>query len=223
MSEANTMCGIFASADSIKMENLFNLNYKRGQKGFSQNGFSFFDESGLVWESRNDSLKFEIDPKFLSDYNICHVVAPTTGEVRFHPAVHEAQDHEPEGFTALWHNGILKESTIESLRKNEDDSTWDTQLMVDRLHYLSADEEMTDFLNTLDGSFACLLLKDSKLFVFRNALAPLFYDNMMNISSVKFSFSSPVPPGILFHVDFQANKFVDTGIHFRTVNNPYNI
>lgn len=223
MSEENNMCGIFASADPVKLENLFNLNYKRGQKGFSQNGFSFFDGNSLVWESRNESNRLEIDPKFLSDYNICHVVAPTTADPHYHPAVREAQPHESEGFTALWHNGILKESTIEALRKNDDDPTWDTQLMVNRLNYLNEPEEVSEFLSSLEGSFACLMLKDSQLFVFRNALSPLFFDNMLNFSSVKFSFSNPVPAGIIFHVDFESRKLVDTGIHFTTKNDPYNL
>ena len=217
------MCGIFASADTIKLENLFNLNYKRGQKGFSQNGFSFFDGNSLVWESRNESKRLEIDPKFLSDYNICHVVAPTTSTPRFHPAIRDARDHENEGFTALWHNGILKQGTIDELRKTEDESTWDTQLIVDRLHYLDGNEETGDFLSSLDGSFACLLLKDSQLFVFRNALSPMYFDNTLNFSSVKFSFSNLLTAGAVFHVDFENRQLVDTGIHFTTKNDPYNL
>ena len=223
MSEEINMCGLFASADTIKLENLFNLNFKRGQKGFSQNGFSFFEDNALLWESRNESSKLEIDPKFLSDFNICHVVAPTTAELNYHPAIREAQPHEAEGFTALWHNGILKEETIANLRKNDDDPTWDTQLMVNRLHYLDGDEEVKEFLESLDGSFACLLLKNSQLFVFRNTLSPLFFDNMLNFSSVKFSFSQPVPPGIVFFVDFENRQLVDTGMHFETKNDPYNL
>lgn len=217
------MCGIFASADNIKLENLFNLNYKRGQKGFSQNGFSFFEGNALIWESRNESQRLEIDPKFLSDYNICHVVAPTTDTPNFHPALREAQGHEPEGFTALWHNGVLKQGTIDDLRKNEDDPTWDTQLMVNRLHYLDDAEETSEFLSSLEGSFACLLLKDSQLFVFRNALSPLFFDNLLSFSSVKFSFSNLLAPGVVFFVDFENRKLVDTGIHFTTKNDPYNL
>jgi len=217
------MCGLFASTDPVKLENLFNLNFKRGQKGFSQSGFSFVDGNMLLWESRNESSRFEIDPKFLSDYNICHVVAPTTAEPNFHPAVREAQEHEPEGFTALWHNGILKQDTIDELRKNEDDPLWDTQLLVDRLHYLGLDDEMSEFLSSLDGSFACLMLKDSGLYVFRNNLSPLFRDNMLNFSSVRFSFSEPVPPGIVYFVDFETRQLVDTGVHFETKNNPYNV
>lgn len=221
MSEGINMCGLFASADPIKLENLFNLNFKRGQKGFSQSGFSFVDKTMLFWEARNNSEKLEIDPHFLSDYNICHVVAPTTVDPNFHPAIREAQENEVEGFTALWHNGILKQDTIDSLR-GSDDTNWDTQLMVNHLHYLSI-EEMPAFLNELDGSFACLMLKDSSLYVFRNVLSPLFYDNMLNFSSVKFSFSNPLPAGVIFAVDFENRRIEDTGAHFVTKNNPYNI
>lgn len=217
------MCGLFASADPIKLENLFNLNYKRGQKGVSQNGFSFFDDNALIWESRNESKRLEIDPKFLSEFNIFHVVAPTTAELNFHPAVREAQDHESEGFTALWHNGILKQDTIDNLRKNDDDPTWDTQLLVNRLHYLDDEEETREFLESLDGSFACFLLKNSQLFIFRNQLSPLFFDNMLNFSSVKFGFCQPVPAGVVWFVDFEKRQLVDSGIHFETKNDPYNL
>lgn len=222
MSEDNTMCGIFATADPIKLENLFNLNYKRGQRGFSQNGFSFFDGNSLVWEARNESKRLEIDPKFLSDFNICHVVAPT-GESHFHPAIREAQEHESEGFTALWHNGILKADTISEYARTDAEAEWDTQLLVNRLHYLNTPEETSEFLSSLEGSFACLLIKDSQLFVFRNNLVPLYWDNLMNFSSVKFSFSNLLAPGVVFHVDFEQRKLVDTGIHFTTKNDPYNL
>lgn len=217
------MCGLFASADPIKLENLFNLNFKRGQKGFSQSGFSFVDGNMLFWEARNNSKKLEIDPKYLSDYNICHVVAPTTADPQFHPAVRESQPHESEGFTALWHNGILKQETIDSLRGSDEDTVWDTQLMVNQLHYLNTQDEVSAFLSKLDGSFACLMLKDSSLYVFRNALSPLFYDNMLNFSSVKFSFSQSLPAGIVYIVDFETRSLIDSGAHFETLNNPYNV
>lgn len=90
--------------------------------------------------------------------------------------------------------------------------------MVDRLHTMKH-EEVGEFLSGLDGSFACMLLKNSQLFVFRNALGPLFYDNTLNFSSVKFTFSIPVPAGVVWYVDFEKRKLVDTDIHFTTKNN----
>ena len=214
------MCGIFASFDRVKLEQLFNLNYKRGQKGLSLNGFTIYKGGMVIWESRHESDKLEIQPQFLSTYNICHVIAPTTTESLYHPALREGSDTESEGFTALWHNGILKEGTISMLQLADDTTDWDTQLMVNRLHNMPF-EEMGDFLSALDGSFACLLYRDSQLFVFRNELVPLYCDNMLSLSSVKFKFSMSITPNVVWRMNFETNKLEDTGVRFTTMNNPY--
>lgn len=219
------MCGLFASRDTQKLKELFDLNSRRGQTRMSitechvgEADFTVIDVKTFP-NVRSD----RIDQTTGGTFRLVHIQAPTDPmNVDSHPSIH------PNGF--LWHNGILKEDTIKDLQQTYGvpDVTWDTRLM----HIGMMTEEMMSndpkrlgsFLSRLDGSFACFYADGfCDLLVFRNAISPLFYDDRMNFSSLKFNGSKSIPHGVVWKVDFQYNQLIDTGIHFTTQNNPYDL
>lgn len=134
----------------------------------------------LVFTSINRSLGvfdfFQVPVD--SELYVCHIQAPT-GETRGIESVHPASHNE----SLLWHNGIIKEYDCARLRtKQKSTEMWDTKLLlkeaIDPFNF-SAN------LSEVNGSFACILYEPiNGMFVFRNALSPLFIGKRC-ISSVK--------------------------------------
>jgi len=220
------MCGLFASRDPEKLKELMKLNLQRGQKSLSQAGFEIdgIDGTGEIhgWKLKQEP-KISLDEDILkvSDYTLVHIQAPTAVGNHIHPAVLFSNDRWN---MALWHNGILKQEAIRDLQQElRTNVTWDTLLILMGYARLerSTNVEKSKFLSNLDGSFACFYKYGPHLYVFRNEIAPLFVDNELNFSSVKFKGSNSIEPGIVFKVNFNYNRLDDTGIHFTTANNPY--
>jgi hypothetical protein len=59
------------------------------------------------------------------------------------------------------------------------------------------------------------------LHVFRNEIAPLFYDYDLNISSVRFEGSESLPPNRVFILDSENRELLETEFEFSTKENPY--
>ena len=184
---------------------LIDLNAYRGQHSWS---ISYYD---LLW-SRMKSVSRGMGeiPKDLiniglNEYCIVHMQAPTTSNKDMN-TVHPAQI----GNAYLWHNGIIKADWV---NKRKDVSTWDTQLILNQ--YVT-----TKNLNDIDGTFACLLCDNDKLYLFRNEISPLFIDKYNNISSTRFEGATIVKPNIVWAFD-PNEGLTDSGIKFETVENPY--
>lgn len=210
------MCAIIGSFSIDKYKELYELNAYRGTLTSS---FTVIDEdSEIVTLNRfnNPERMFEVinNTLFTGEhgcYFLGHSQAPTTASKSVHPA--EIND------SLLWHNGIIKDKEIK--RWNEKLGTnfvWDTELLLNIVNLYG-----TEGLSDVDGTFACILARGRDFYVFRNAIAPLFYDNELNISSTKFKGSKPVPPEKVFRLDFDHRMLDGAGQSFKTKNNPYTL
>src|SRR5574343_406577 len=197
------MCGIFCSFSKDKLIELAKLNSYRGE-----HSYSVYNTDTL--ELKKDFGSFDAT-KISSGHSICHVQAPTTTEKTYdniHPS-------EVDG-TYMWHNGIIKEFSITELQKNlSTDEKWDTKLLHESflINYES--------LSTINGSFACVCIENGSIYVFRNEISPLFIDENLNISSVKFDGAVSLDPNVVFELDLKAKKLINTGLKFKTLENPY--
>lgn len=199
------MCGIFASFDRDKIIKLSKLNSYRGGHSFS------FTRVGAV--PIRDFGDFNVFLANEDGYKICHVQAPTTksrDESSIHPAEFKGR--------RLWHNGIVKDFDIKRLQeKHGVDEPWDTHLILREL----MSDNWIDNLGEINGSFACIFQEDDMIFVFRNEISPLFYDSDLNISSVRFDGSIPLPANRVFVLDLEEKALMDMGFEFKTKENPY--
>lgn len=201
------MCAIIGSFDRNKLKELYSLNAYRGELSYSVSTFSPHNERTRLDILLNDEGKL---PDTLIDsipYNpgqffVAHSQAPTTQTSNIHPASYED--------TLLWHNGIVKQSTIPQ-------GVWDTEWMVERLS-----DYGWSVLSRIDGTFACIMFRNNNLYFFRNEISPLFIDSDYNISSTKFDGSKPLPPNVVYRFDI-FNKKLDMEATFETFENPYYI
>ena len=209
------MCGIISSFSGDKIRELYEKNARRGTGAIT---LTLLNPSGVVgiWRNQYDNSLDQFNRKLDDDeyYKIIHVQSPTsTDRTKTHPS-------DLRG-SLLWHNGILKESTISVLQSSLNTSEkWDTHLL--HRGYIDADSH-EEFLSSLDGSFACLYHSGFYLYAFRNTIAPLFYDDEMTFSSVRFDQSKPVPPNKTFLVNLVDRSMFDTSIDFKTKNDPYGV
>jgi len=210
------MCSIIASFSAEKFKELYTLNAYRGTLTSS---FTVLDEdSEVVTLNRFDDpdKMFKVIESSIFDgdtgcYFVGHSQAPTTANSGIHPA--------EEGAALLWHNGIVKESDITAWNTRLNTNfVWDTELIL-HLYNLYG----FSILSSIDGSFACIMHEHNNLFVFRNALAPLFYDKQLNISSTKFVGAKPLPADTVFKINIHTREITDWNIPFITKNNPYSI
>ena len=206
------MCSIIGSFDRDTVIALCELNAYRGQHSHS---ISYYDVEINQVTSITKNLGAidynKINPT-RNEYCIVHMQAPTSertwAEVltNVHPAIIDED--------VLWHNGIIKEKEIKRLQeKYQVDNTWDTYILLK--HMMS--EGTPD---GIDGSFSCLYFDSYRLYLFRNEIAPMFIDDNFNISSTKFSNSSPTEPNCMLLFEPGLKNIVPI-LHFNTVENPY--
>ena len=210
------MCAIVGSFDREKLLELAKLNSYRGSHSFS---FSTINIETGELEVRSRGIG-ELVTRYVqfskNEYAIVHIQAPTT-EAKAAANIHPAVEHSTDKFNSahLWHNGIIKANHVKVLQsKFGIDTNWDTQLLL-RAVCTSWKE-----LNTVDGSFSCLLHDHNTSYLFRNSISPMFYDGELNISSTKFLGSIATPPNKVLKMDFGA-RCLYTVDEFKTVENPY--
>lgn len=214
------MCAIVASFDTDKLRELVKLNTYRGNHSWS---FSLYSVDASTITITRGLGEIDLESLTVPEgyYGICHVQAPTT-ENRDKNSVHPATYINGDGDNtvhALWHNGIIKPAQIQALQQEFlTDQSWDTALVLQRL-------ARTDSPGEIDGSFSCLWFKpfqpgQGQLILFRNEIAPMFFDEDMNLSSVRFDESYPTKPNTLLALDFHTKSMNAVG-SFKTVDNPY--
>ena len=205
------MCAIVGSFNIDKLKELIELNSYRGQHSHS---VTYFDpKSNTASIAEQDLGPVNVSRIHIPDgsYCIVHVQAPTTDNKTkdsIHPAI----------FTRsfLWHNGILKTNQIQKLHyKHSWLKDWDTLLLLHEINSLG-----WEALNNIDGTFSCLMYKQSELFLFRNEISPMFVDSELNISSTRFEGSQATEPNTVLKMRFDS-KLLDPVAKFRTVENPY--
>ena len=129
-------------------------------------------------------------------YFIIHIQSPTSKVKRHHPAYY--------GYYHLWHNGMKDSRYLET---NE----WDTSTLVRGI-----DEVGLEFLDSFQGSFACILHRHGHpLSFFRNAISPLYMNGNLTLCSKEFEGSEKVAPNWVFSFGDHAAKA------FNNTYNPY--
>lgn len=205
------MCGIFAS---FSRDKFIELGYKNAYRGSSSCSVSHVVPEGEVGIEKSanrtfDQLGVQSDT---SVFKIGHIQAPTTIAdltASIHPATIDGH--------MLWHNGIVKDFDVKRLQSelNSSDS-WDTKLILKSILATSG----WDTLSDINGSFACVYVEGNTVYVFRNEISPLFVDDELNMSSVKFPGSRSLPPNKVFMLDLVNKEFLEVG-EFTTKENPY--
>jgi glutamine phosphoribosylpyrophosphate amidotransferase len=212
------MCSIIGSFSKEKLIELCELNKYRGTFSHS---ISYYEpahrEFISIMRELGEINYDDIDEQHLKKgmYCIIHMQAPTgedKNEANIHPV--EINDH------LLWHNGILKDSTILALQEEFDyDTKWDSKLLLWKMIWDKSPDD-------IDGSFSCLYYDPKPItkgmHLFRNSLAPMFIDDDFNISSTKFENSRRTEAGCMYAFE-PSTKELQQQSYFATVNNPYQI
>lgn len=219
------MCSIIGSFEPKMLVHLYELNSYRGTHSHSITVYNYRNKK-ITYTDRqlgelDEKQLHTVTNSFPGCYYIVHSQAPTTENVDM-SSIHPARFfHTEAGDTSfLWHNGILKPSTIKMLREDTGlGTTWDTQLLLQ--HVINSGN-----LSDIDGTFACLMYHMGELYMFRNEISPLFIDFDMNISSTRFEMTSTVggafsvKPNHMFKLDLFNKASIITST-FVTKNSPY--
>lgn len=199
------MCAISGSFSKSKLKELYKLNAYRGEMNFSLTAFEAHNDKtrlGIIYQDAGGLPDFLVDSQveFPTRFFLTHSQAPTSGASNIHPATYSS--------ALLWHNGIIKQKVVDA-------DTWDTQWML---------SQIVDYgwsvLSRIDGSFACVMFYEGKLYFFRNEISPLFIDDDLNISSTKFEGSRAVTPNYVWEMDIKTRNFWSIA-EFETMENPY--
>lgn len=201
------MCSIVGSFSKDKIIELCKLNEYRGAISHSISYYDTDEKDFALVQKSYGPINFDRITINAGQYCIVHQQAPTDNNNGIHPA-----DHLD---SYLWHNGLLKPSTITALQKiYKTDELWDTMLL---LRFL----QDHDAPRGVDGSFSCILWDGLGLYIFRNELAPMFFDLNGNISSTRFENSTSLEPNKFFTFDPRYLTDMKAILEFETVDNPY--
>lgn len=206
------MCSIIVSLDQNKFSELIDLNQSRGK--FSYSYCKILDLKNF--ENRELIKEWGVFDKSkisTSVIHIGHTQAPTGGLIQDKNRIHPAQEND----SLLYHNGILKPSYVKFLQgRYKTNETWDTSLLLKRLEDIGFEA-----LSEVDGSFACVYIRDGQIIIFRNEIAPLFYEEKTgSLSSTKFDGSIAIKSNTVFRYEYGALIPLAT---FETKNNPYDM
>lgn len=224
------MCAIVGSRSREKLLELVELNSSRGSHSYSFSLYNIYTGDLRIVKKDFGAIDPNIVQVPINHYGIVHVQAPTTDSKDL-SSVHPATSLPPyKTFTvdkniteeyysdALWHNGILKPTTIEAIQKRFTrlkDVKWDTRLLLEVVNNSYLD------LCEVDGTFSCLHYNDNRLVLFRNEISPMFFDSELNISSTKFEYSGATDPNTAWQMMFDSNQLRGIGGKFSTKENPY--
>lgn len=158
------MCAIIGAPTAELFKQLYDYNSYRGKVSYSVARF-LFDQDGLADLIFLSQMPGELNVQDIKEYSqpvqgnrisywIGHTQAPTGTHSRIHPAEYKG--------ARLWHNGIVKADKTQG---------WDTEEILRGVvdHGFST-------LSEVDGTFACVLHMDRRVYIFRNEIAPLFDD-----------------------------------------------
>ena len=206
------MCGLIYNASCKEWPLLINKNLERAgvnkgvitftavTKNVSARGYAYIHAGATEVVEDFESL---VAP------GVLHMQAPTSEHSQPHPAIY--------GKTRVWHNGILKQSTIDAW-KDAAKSEWDTKIIASIVS-----SGMFEKLSELDGSFACLAFIEPwrKFIAFRNNLSPLFTDGFSMSSVQIYNHWKPIDPGVVYELSSVSGQWEPTVINFSTPGNPY--
>ena len=200
------MCSIICSYDKDTFIEIAKANKSRGN--LTHSVYSFDYQGNMKTMRRSEGPLDYSYVKSLPDnhYYVGHTQAPTSKHEKGSSTIHPANIEN----YYLWHNGIVKQRNINK-------GVWDTEWLTQLLY-----NEGFQALSNVDGSFACVLYRDPcELYVFRNDIAPLFFDENMNISSIKLSSHYfALPSNYVFKLNL-IRKTKTVVAQFKTKDNPF--
>jgi glucosamine 6-phosphate synthetase-like amidotransferase/phosphosugar isomerase protein len=208
------MCSIVGSFDKQQFIDLIKLNETRGSFSHS---FTVINPDDRTMSTIKNWGPFDfslLDAVVPGHYMLGHCQAPTGGmikdEARIHPYITNG--------ISLLHNGIIMPNSMKLINKELNTNyTWDTQAICEYMIISGAIDVKR--LNSIEGSFACVVIdNDANVILFRNAIAPLFYDGELSISSTAFRGSISTYTNTVYHLDF--TKCTATPVAM--FNNTYN-
>ena len=215
------MCAIFGSSDKEKFLELAEANQYRGNKSWSVAQFqtgalkhyrdaerfklvNLFQGEGELPHHR--IREFEEQELLLNNfYYLGHVQAPTTTSPSIHPSNYDND--------LLWHNGIIKDYQVKEWQEEYGNKEWDTELL--HRHII-----LGSSLDDVDGTFSCVRYNKEHIYIFRNEISPLFFDNNLNISSTEFENSEETEAGVMYKMNLH-DKELEVIQRFETKENPY--
>lgn len=201
------MCSIVGSFSKDTFIELLNLNRYRG--AFSHSLTLFRDKETLVFKGFGEFNLALLDNVEPGDYLLGHCQAPTNGLVRDYDRIHPCVTDNVK----LLHNGIIKKQEVDRLNEQLNTKySWDTQVLCDLVG------DSFQKLSEVEGSFACACIKKDELFLFRNAIAPLYLDNLSNISSTKIPNSAMILHNTVYVLQ---NGIFVAAETFNNTHNPY--
>lgn len=186
------MCCISASKSVERLKAMIRAGSDRAGHSYSITVFGKGTSRYMVTNSAVDEILESIDYAVAhglivdgSTYVIVHQQAPTTSERTMssvHPAYLKVGDHQ----TLLWHNGIIKDDSVRDLQSKYNSTTmWDTMLLSHAVGDLVLNSNQSA-LSRILGGFACMYSVDGQqLWAFRNSVCPLYFNDDLDISSVK--------------------------------------
>lgn len=205
------MCAIFGSFNRDKFLELAQLNSYRGQHSYSITVYDpMIRATRVLAKEQGEFSSSTLFTNFIDGmYIIGHIQAPTT-DAKSNDYVHPSEIEDSK----LWHNGIIKAQCVREMQESlSDNSPWDTEL----LHkWIRSNKPIGE----VDGTFSCLNYDKGALYLFRNEISPMFWDEQLNISSTRFLGSGKTPANTLVEIDFINRKLVKIG-SFTTKENPY--
>jgi glucosamine 6-phosphate synthetase-like amidotransferase/phosphosugar isomerase protein len=203
------MCSIIGSYSKEKFIELVKLNEYRGSFSYSVTAYN--EKQSNTWKDFGLFNKDVLDNITDGDYILGHCQAPTNGLIRdvnrIHPYINDS--------IKILHNGIIKKHDVDRINESlGKDYEWDTQALGE---YIKND---FNNLSDVEGSFACGLIKGNDLFVFRNAISPLYVDCNSNISSTKFAESAMIDYNTIYKLNNLTCVF-EKVTAFNNTHNPY--
>lgn len=204
------MCSISGSYSLEKIKGLTKLNAYRGELSHS---ITVFDQTTkLVYQHKGLGPLVLENHKLPVGYILVHQQAPTTeySPENIHPAIIDDN--------MLWHNGIIKHDSIKVNNiKFGTNYTWDTELLLKALM-----RQGVPVLDNFDGSFACVLKLQGKLYCFRNEISPLFTDDShyVNLSSTQAVGMKALNPNVVYEINLTTGNLIQIS-YFKTYDNPY--
>jgi hypothetical protein len=186
------MCSIFGSFSASTVNE---LRVRNAHRGALSNSRAQFNADGTLITLRRDVGAME-DVTDHSGFILCHQQAPTTAEKStIHPSDYKGN--------LLWHNGIIKQHYLDKMiAVSPCLSKWDTH----QLNIVLSDQGFSG-LKPIVGSFACVWYSNGNLYMFRNAISPIFHKEA-TISSVPFDGSQSIEHNTVYRMDWQKKDWV---------------
>lgn len=204
------MCSIIASFDKQTLKDLVKLNQFRGSFSYSimdLKTMSLHKDFGKYQEKHIESC---------TGFVISHLQLPTGGLIQDINRIHPTIIND----SYLYHNGIITPRGMKYMQNYNNQGlteTFDTKLLHNHLYN---SQDWVNELSNIEGLFACVYIRNNKIYLFRTKHGKLYIDKDMSISSERFDNSKCINYDTVYELNLQTKSLIEIG-KFKT--NRYNI